>query len=124
MAFYSSKMRVWNNSQTMWDSFQIPNFNTENLPFIVSRTLACICMLVYAYACMRHAYAKLKHAWANVYAYACLRVSVVFIFQKYLILFIKELYFSKILSSSQFQFNQALNQSWVLEFQHHWRTGA
>ena len=43
MAFYSSKMGAWNGSQTMWDSFQNPNFNVDNLSFIVSRTLACVC---------------------------------------------------------------------------------
>ena len=31
--------------------------------------------------------------------------------------------FLKTLSSSHFQSNQALNQPWVLEFQHHWGTG-
>ena len=29
MAFYSSKMKVWNGLQMMWDSFQNPNFNIE-----------------------------------------------------------------------------------------------
>ena len=43
-------------------------FNVENLPFIVSRTLACVRMPVYAYAFMKLAYAGLEH----VYAYACL----------------------------------------------------
>jgi len=39
MAIYIMKMGVWNGSQTIWDSFQTSVFNTENLPFIVSRTL-------------------------------------------------------------------------------------
>ena len=50
----------------------IPNLNfneKKNLSFIVSGTLACIHMLVYAYTCMKLAYAGLEHA----YAYACLR---------------------------------------------------
>ena len=48
----------------------IPNlsFNAENLHFIVSGTLACVHMPVYAYAFMKLAYAGLEH----VYAYACL----------------------------------------------------
>ena len=50
----------------------IPNlsFNVENLPFIVSGTLACVRMPMYAYASMKLAYANLKHA----YKYACLRM--------------------------------------------------
>ena len=67
-AFYSSKMGAWNGSQTMWDLFQNPNFNVDNLSFIVSRTLACVSMPMYAYACMKHAYAELE------YAYACTRM--------------------------------------------------
>ena len=72
MAFYSSKMGAWNGSQTMWDSFQNPNFNVDNLSFIVSRTLACVCLPVYAYACMKHAYIELEHACT----YACMRMNV------------------------------------------------
>ena len=47
MVIYIVKMRVWNGSQTMWDSFQTFVFNAENLPLIVSRTLherASLCM--------------------------------------------------------------------------------
>ena len=62
MAFYSLKMGVWNGSQVMWDSFQNPKFNVETLPFIVYGTLTCVYMPVYAYACMKHVYAKLEHA--------------------------------------------------------------
>ena len=32
------KIGVWNESQTMWDSFQTFVFNTENLSFIVFGT--------------------------------------------------------------------------------------
>ena len=39
MAIYIVKMGVWNNSQTLWDSFQTSVFNAENLSFIVSGTL-------------------------------------------------------------------------------------
>ena len=55
-------MGVWNGSQVMWDSFQNPNFNVETLSFIVYGTLTCVYMPVYAYACMKHVYAKLEHA--------------------------------------------------------------
>ena len=42
----------------------IPNqiLNAKNLSFIVSGTLACTRMLVYAYVCMKHALASLEHA--------------------------------------------------------------
>ena len=36
----------------------------------------------------------------------------------------KSYIFLKTLSSSQFQFDRALNQPWALEFQHHWGMGA
>ena len=73
MVFYSKKkMRVWNVSQTMWDSFQNQTLMQKNLPFIVSGTLACIHMPVYAYACMKHVHSNLEHACA----YACMRMYV------------------------------------------------
>ena len=52
----------------MWDSFQNQALNVEKLYFIVSRTLACARMPVYAYACMKHAHAGLEHACA----YTCI----------------------------------------------------
>ena len=47
----------------------IPNlkFNAENLPFIVSGTLACVHMPMYAYACIKLAYTGLGHAYAYTY---------------------------------------------------------
>jgi len=33
MAIYIVKVRVWNDSQTMWDSFQTSVFNAENLSY-------------------------------------------------------------------------------------------
>ena len=45
-----------------------PSFNAENLSFLVSRTLACTHMPVYAYACMKHVQANLEHACT----YACM----------------------------------------------------
>ena len=51
MAIYIVKMRVWNSSQTMWDSFQTSVFNVENLPFIIFGTLharAGLCLRVHA----------------------------------------------------------------------------
>ena len=77
MAFYSYKKGVWNDSQTMWDSFQNPNFNEENMFFIVSGTLTYVRMPVYAYACMKHAYSELKHAYVELKhacAYTCIRM--------------------------------------------------
>ena len=96
-----------------------------NLSFIISGTLTCIQMLVYVYACMKHAHTGLEHACA----YACMRThslgsSWSFVFKNSFIWFIKEFYFPKILSSSQFQSDWALNQPWTLEFLHHWRMGA
>ena len=49
-----------------------PSLNVENLSYIVSRTLACACIHMYEYACMKHAYAKLEHACA----YMCMRTHV------------------------------------------------
>ena len=49
-----------------------PSLNAENLSYIVSRTLACACIHMYEYACMKHAYAKLEHACA----YMCMRTHV------------------------------------------------
>ena len=45
-----------------------PNFNVENLSFVVSKTIACVCMPVYVYVCMKHAFIELEHACA----YACM----------------------------------------------------
>ena len=64
MALYSEKIRVWNGSQTMWDSFQTSALMEKNLPFIVSGTLACARMPVYVYACMKHAHAGLENSSA------------------------------------------------------------
>ena len=57
MTFYSKKMGVWSSSQTKWDSFQNQSLMQKNLRFIVSRTLTCACMPVYAYTCIKHAHA-------------------------------------------------------------------
>ena len=67
MALYNEKMGVWNGSQMMWDSFQNISLMQKNLSFIVSGTLACICMPVYGYACIKHAYAGLEQACAYAY---------------------------------------------------------
>ena len=37
-----------------------------SLSFIVSRTLTCVRMLVYAYACIKHVYVELEHACTYV----------------------------------------------------------
>ena len=65
----------WENGgleQLLNDMGFIPNlgFNIENLSFIVSRTLACVHIPVYAYTCMKLAYAGLEHE----YAYTSLRM--------------------------------------------------
>ena len=65
MAFYSSKMGVWNGSQTMWDLFQNSNFNAKNLPFIISRTLTCVCICMHKF-CIRMHKACVCRAWACV----------------------------------------------------------
>jgi len=54
----------------MWDSFQNLALMEKALPFIDFGPLACVCMPVYAYACMKHAYTALEHACA----YACMRM--------------------------------------------------
>ena len=41
----------------------------KNLSFIVSGTLTCVRLPVYAYTCMKHTYKELEHACAN----ACMR---------------------------------------------------
>ena len=69
MAFYNSKIGVWNDSQTMFDSFQNSNFKAKKLSFMVFGTLTCIHMPMYACACMKHAYTELEHACA----YSCMR---------------------------------------------------
>jgi len=69
MAFYSQKIgcseRLPNNVGF------IPNqvLNTENLHFIISRTLACAHMPVYVNAYIKHANGGLEH----VCAYVCMR---------------------------------------------------
>ena len=67
MALYNEKIRVWNSSQMMWDSFQNISLMQKKLSFIVSGTLTCICMPVYGYACIKHAYAGLEQACAYAY---------------------------------------------------------
>ena len=109
----------------------IPNliFNAEKLVFhsfwnIRLGSLACVHRLVYAYACMKHAHANFGHACT----YMCMRTHAL----GFLDLFFpkidlfnswKSYIFPKTLSSSQFQFDRALNQPWALEFQHHWGAG-
>ena len=72
MAIYIVKMGVWNDSQTMCDSFQTLVFNGENLPFYVSETLAAyadLCLHMQCVACVhKHepAYAILKHAYTSM----------------------------------------------------------
>ena len=71
----------------MWDSFQIPASNAENLSFIVFGTLACVCMPVYAYAGLEHVY---TYAYLHVHALGFLLP----LFSKNsFIQLIKELYF-------------------------------
>jgi len=70
------------------------NFNAKNLFFIVSKTLACVRMPVYVYACIKLAYTGLEHA----YAYASLHMHALGfpwpLFSKNsFIQLIKELYF-------------------------------
>ena len=81
LLFILKKLGVWNGSQTMWDSLQTSALLHKNLSFIVSETLACVCMPVCAYACMKHAtYIPKFRAGIRVSAYACPRVSMAFIF--------------------------------------------
>ena len=49
----------------------IPNqvFNVENLSFLVSKTLTCVLVPMYAYACMKYVHTELEHACT----YACTR---------------------------------------------------
>jgi len=47
-----------------------PSLNVENLSYIVSGTLACASMHVYAHACKEHVYTELEHG----YTYACMRM--------------------------------------------------
>ena len=75
MAIYIVKIRVWNGSYMMWDSFQTSVFNIENLSFIVSGTLythggLCLCA---------------HTSWPCVYVDSCVhrpRVSLALLFQK------------------------------------------
>ena len=69
MAFYSEKIGVWNGYQMMWDSFQTSALMHKSLTFIFSGTLACA-----------HRFRACMHI--RMYAYACPKVSVAFIFQK------------------------------------------
>ena len=45
------------------------NFNEENLPFTVSETLTCVHIPVYAYTCMKLAYADLKHEYIDAFSW-------------------------------------------------------
>ena len=48
------------------------NFNAKNLFFIVSKTLACVRMPVYVYACIKLAYTGLEHAYTYTRLYICM----------------------------------------------------
>ena len=48
------------------------SLNAENLSCIVFGILACACIHVYEYACMKYAYVKLEHACT----YVCMRTHV------------------------------------------------
>ena len=53
---YNGKNGVWNDSQTIWDSFQILAIIAEDLSFYVSETLvayAGVCLWTYALAHVR-----------------------------------------------------------------------
>ena len=68
MVIYIVKMRVWNGSQTMWDSFQTFVFNAKNLSLIVSKTLhkrAGLCLRAHA-------------SWSCTHVDSCARRSRVF----------------------------------------------
>ena len=120
MVFYSKKMGVWNSFQMMWDLFQnqvLNAFHSFQNPSMHTHASIYVCMHK---ACGRRSVACMC---IRVYAYACPRVFVAFLFQKQLIQFIKKLYFFEIPSSSQFQYDRALNQSQALEFQHHQGNG-
>ena len=88
MAFYIEKMRVWNSSQTISDSFQTS---------VLMQKKTCFSQFLepqHAYTCMKLAYTDLE----NAYAYTCLcthalRFSQPFFFKNSFIQFIKELYF-------------------------------
>ena len=62
MAFYIEKIGVWNISQMMWDLFQTISLMQKNFSFIISGTLTCVRMIMYAYVGMKHAYVGLEHA--------------------------------------------------------------
>ena len=45
-----------------------PSLNKKNLPYIVSGTIVCARMHVYAYACMKHAHVELELACMCMHA--------------------------------------------------------
>ena len=86
------------------------SLNAENLSYIISETVACARMHVYAYACFMHVYTELEHACA--YMYTCTH-ALGFpwsFFSKNNLFCPKISYIFHILFSSQFSSNQAINQ--------------
>ena len=77
MAFYIEKMRVWNSSQTISDSFQtLVLMQKKNLFFIVSGTLACVHMHE---ACVHRSGECVR---IHMSVYTCHKVFMAFFFQK------------------------------------------
>ena len=110
MAIYIVKVGVWNNSHTIWDSFQTSVFNAKNLSFIVPGTLHARTgsgMRAHANSCVHRS-----------------KASLALLFQKQIYLLIKSYIFHFNISQVNLTSDWALNQSQVLEFQHHQGTGA
>ena len=67
MAFYSKKLGFGMAPRRCEIRSKTKLQCRKNLFFIVARTLACACMPVYVYACMKHKHAELEHKCAYVY---------------------------------------------------------
>ena len=111
--YHSVKIGVWNDSQTMWDSFSI---NAENLPYLCFWNLLCMRKIVPTCACKK----LCAHTDSCV---RIARVSLALLFQKYIYLLIKSYIFHFNISQVNLTSDWALNQPWVLEFSIIWEWG-
>ena len=114
MAIYILKIGVWNDSQTMWDSFQTSTS--------MQKTCLLLLLLLLILFFFKNVFETLRvRARSGLHAQAdsCVhmpRASLALFFQKYIYLLIKSYIFHLKIFQVNLTSNWFLNQPWVIEF--------
>ena len=93
--FYIVENRIWNDSQTMWDSFQTSDIIAKNFPFLCLWNPSYVCRSVLAYECFGPRMQAATHVHRS-------RATLVILFPKIDFYLFKMLYFPFWHFSSQF----------------------